>query len=230
MTDTHLILFDIDGTLLWTRGSGREATKAAMMDVFGTCGALENHNFGGKTDWLTLVELLTDYSTEDIAQHMSAYEKSMSHHLTRVITDYSTEACPGAIEVVQALRKREDVLIGIVTGNVALTAPIKLRAAGFDPDWFPVGAYGSEAMNRDDLPAIALERAIKYFGNPITPEQVTIIGDTAADVSCARTLGARAIGVMTGFGKQEDLIASKPDILLDDLTGLMEVLGYESAE
>ena len=81
-------------------------------------------------------------------------------------------------------------------------------------------------MNRDELPAIALERAIKHLGKPMSPEQVTVIGDTGADISCARALGARAIGVMTGFGKQEDLIACKPDILLDDLTGLMEALGY----
>jgi phosphoglycolate phosphatase len=222
----HLILFDIDGTLLWTRGSGRAATKAAMMDVFGTCGALDSHNFGGKTDWLTLAELLSDYSADDIGKHMPAYEQAMAHHLTKIITEYTTEPCPGALDVVHALRKREDVLIGIVTGNVAMTAPIKLRTAGFDPAWFPVGAYGSEAMDRDHLPAIAIERAAKHVGKPISPEQVTVIGDTPADISCARAAGARAVAVMTGFSKQEELIAAKPDILLDDLTSLLDALGY----
>jgi phosphoglycolate phosphatase len=226
MGEKHLILFDIDGTLLWTRGSGRAATKAAMMDVFGTCGALEAHNFGGKTDWLTLVELLSDYSTEDIGRHMPAYEQAMVFHMTRIIADYMTEPCPGALDVVHALRACNDVLIGIVTGNVSLTVPIKLRAAGFDPAWFPIGAYGSEAMDRDHLPAIALERAIKHLGQPITPEQVTVIGDTPADISCARALGARAVAVKTGFSKHEELVAAKPDILLDDLTGLMKVLRY----
>ncbi len=226
MSKKHLILFDIDGTLLWTRGSGRVTTQAAMMDVFGTCGALETHNFGGKTDWLTLVELLTEYSSEDIGRHMPAYEQAMALHMARVITEYTTEPCPGALDVVHALRARDDVLLGIVTGNVSLTVPIKLRAAGFDPDWFPVGAYGSEAMDRDHLPAIALARAIKHFGQPITPEQVTVIGDTPADISCARALGARAVAVKTGFSKHEELVAAKPDILLDDLTGLMKVLGY----
>lgn len=226
MAKTHLILFDIDGTLLWTRGSGRAATKAAMLDVFGTCGALDEHHFGGKTDWLTLVELLPDYSTEAIGQHMPAYEQAMAHHLTRIIAEYTTEACPGALDVVQALRVREGVLVGIVTGNVSLTAPIKLRAAGFDPDWFPIGAYGSEAVDRDHLPAIALERAVRYLGEPITPEQVTIIGDTPADISCARALGGHAVAVMTGFSSREALTAAKPDILLDDLTGLLDKLGY----
>ena len=53
-----MILFDIDGTLVLTHGAGREATQYAMIEVFGTCGALTAHKFGGKTDWQTLSELL----------------------------------------------------------------------------------------------------------------------------------------------------------------------------
>ena len=108
--------------------------------------------------------------------------------------------------------------MGILTGNVSTTAPIKLRAAGYDPDWFPVGAYGSERMERDDLPALAVERAEKIIGRRIAPEQVVIIGDTPADVSCARALGAVAVAVLTGFSSRDELAATQPDYLLDDLS------------
>jgi phosphoglycolate phosphatase-like HAD superfamily hydrolase len=230
MTDKQkrqLILFDIDGTLLWTRGSGREATKAAMLEVFGTCGGLQDHVFGGKTDWLTLVELLSaeGYTHDIIAEQIPVFTLAMEQHLTRIIGSHTTEACPGAREVVEALRLRDDLLLGIVTGNVATTAPVKLRAAGFDPAWFVVGAYGSEAMNRDELPFLAMERASKHLGEPLTPEQVIVVGDTPADVSCARALGAVAVAVMTGFSKREELEAAAPDYLLDDLTGLLNILG-----
>ena len=50
----ELILFDIDGTLLWPRGAGRASTREAMLEVFSTCGGLDSHDFGGKTDWFTL--------------------------------------------------------------------------------------------------------------------------------------------------------------------------------
>src|SRR5690606_40566360 len=80
---------------------------------------------------------------------------------------FTVEALPGALDTVTALRRREDMVIGIVTGNVAATAPLKLQAAGFDPLWFPVGAYGSEALDRNDLPALALERATAFCGQPI---------------------------------------------------------------
>lgn len=224
--DTKLVLFDIDGTLLWSRGSGREATRAAMIEVFGTCGALDTHHFGGKTDWQTLAELLAEdgYSPHDIGRHMPTYMQSAGRYLAQMIPNYVTQPCPGALETVHRLRSRDDILIGIVTGNVATTAPIKLRAAGFNPDWFPVGAYGSEAMDRNDLPSLVLERAASYLKQSITPEQVIIIGDTLADVACARAVGAQAVAVLTGFSKREELAAAAPDHLIDDLTSLASVL------
>lgn len=221
----QLILFDIDGTLLWTRGSGREATRAAMIEIFGTCGALDSHVFGGKTDWLTLVELL-NLTPEVVGQHMPVYEQAAARHLARIIPSFATTPCTGALDVVQALRERDDTLLGLVTGNTSATAPIKLRAAGFDPAWFPVGAYGSESLERDNLPALALERAQRYLGQRIAPHQVMVIGDTPADISCARALGARAVAVLTGFGTREELLEAAPDVLLDDLTGLMDVLEH----
>jgi phosphoglycolate phosphatase-like HAD superfamily hydrolase len=223
---THLILFDIDGTLLMGKGIGREATRRAMLDVFGSEGTLTTHQFGGKTDWLTLTEVLANegHTADTIGAHMPRYERIMSRHMAELIAAYEVLALPGAMDVVTHLRQRDDVLLGIVTGNVAMTAPVKLRAAGFDPDWFPVGAFGSERVDRNDLPPLAMERASQRIKSAITAQQVTIIGDTLADIDCARAVGARAIAVATGFTARAELIAAAPDHLLDDLTGLLPVL------
>jgi phosphoglycolate phosphatase-like HAD superfamily hydrolase len=216
----QLMLFDIDGTLVKTHGAGREATRHAMIEVFGTCGALAGHYFGGKTDWQTLHELLHEagMTHEEIERKMPEYNAAMGRQLDAIIGQYPVEALPGTLELVQALRQRDDVALGIVTGNVSSTAPIKLRAAGFDPAWFPVGAFGHEAMARDNLPALALARAVEHYGYPFTPEEVMVIGDTPADVSCARALGAVVVAVETGFCEPGELAAAKPDFLLRDLT------------
>lgn len=221
-----LILFDIDGTLLHTQGAGRESTRDAMLDVFGTASTIETHTFGGKTDWYTLIELLTDhgFDADSIKARMPQYEQQIALHLARTIAHRHAEPKPGAMHAVQALRQREDVLLGVVTGNVSTTAPIKLQAAGFDPAWFPVGAYGSEAIERDDLPPLALQRAIAYSGWNLTPSDVVIIGDTVADIQCARALGARVIAVSTGHSTVEALQAAAPDVLLPDLTMVLDVL------
>jgi phosphoglycolate phosphatase len=53
-----------------------------------------------------------------------------------------------------------------------------------------------------------------------------VVGDTPADVSCARALGAVAVAVMTGFSTREELAATQPDYLIDNLGGFFEtVLG-----
>jgi phosphoglycolate phosphatase len=222
----HLVLFDIDGTLLTGKGIGREATRRAMLEIFGSCGTLETHQFGGKTDWLTLAEVLAHegFTPDHIGQRMADYEPVLAFHMSALIAEYTVHALPGALDTVTHLRGRDDVLLGIVTGNVSLTAPVKLRAAGFDPAWFPIGAYGSEALERNDLPALALERACRFCGHHLTPTDVTIIGDTEADIACARAIGARAVAVTTGFTSREALAAAQPDHLLDDLSGLLPLL------
>ncbi|MGL4649349.1 MAG: HAD family hydrolase, partial [Caldilineaceae bacterium] len=219
-----LLLFDIDGTLLRTNGAGRESTRRAMREVYGTEGNLVSFHFGGRTDWQIVLDLLADdrsLAEADIVARLPAYHDAIARHLDEVIAEFPVEACPGGVETVQALRARPEVALGLVTGNVRSAAPVKLRAAGYDPDWFPVGAFGHEAQERAALPPLAMQRASDYFGAPFPANRVVIIGDTPADVACARAAGAWAVAVNTGFEGREALVQAEPDILLDDLTGFL---------
>jgi phosphoglycolate phosphatase-like HAD superfamily hydrolase len=216
----RLILFDIDGTLLVTKGVGRESTRRAMLEVFGTSSRLDDYWFAGQTDWAVLVELLAKHGFDGrvIAERMARYEESIARHMRDVFEQSTASACPGALDLVQRLARRDDVVLGVVTGNVSSVAPIKLQAAGYDPAWFLVGAYGNEAMSRNDLPRMALDRALGQV-ETLRPEDVIVVGDTAADVASARALGAVAVAVATGKTPREELAALMPDLLLNDLTG-----------
>lgn len=225
--DIQLILWDIDGTLLMPKGAGRAATRLAMLEIFKTDAGLETHYFGGKTDWRTLLDLLPSQGFTEVAiqEMLPAYEQSVAQHMTRIIVDYPVEQCPGAHALVTKLHRRGHPLQGLVTGNTASIAPIKLRAAGFDPDWFVVGAYGSESPDRNALPPLALQRAEKLTGRKIAPQQVIVIGDTPADIACARALGAVAVAVKTGYATiPTELADAQPDYLLDDLTTFWETV------
>jgi phosphoglycolate phosphatase-like HAD superfamily hydrolase len=215
-----LILFDIDGTLLWTRGAGRAAVREAMLEIFGATGAIEAHTFGGKTDWHTLTELLTPlgYTPLAIAARMPAFNAALGRWTEQVIGRYAVEACPGALPLVRRLASQAGVALGLVTGNCGASAPVKLRAAGFDPAWFPVGGFGHEAVQRNDLPALAVQRACAHYACTFEAKQVLVVGDTVADVQCARACGARVMAVRTGFEDPTLLEASAPDALIDDLT------------
>ncbi|MBK8021644.1 MAG: HAD family hydrolase [Chloroflexi bacterium] len=223
MTRT-LILFDIDGTLLRTRGAGREATRLALLEVFGTEAAVALHHFSGKTDWQTLVELLEveGYTHDAIRAMIPSYDESVGRHTAAVIHAYEVSACEGALEAVDALRRRSDLMLGIVTGNARSSSPHKLRAAGFDPDWFEVSAYGSEALDRNALTPLALERACEIMGG--APGAVLVVGDTPMDIACARVIGAVAVAVESGFATREELIVHQPDFLIPNLGEFAPIL------
>ncbi len=215
-----LILFDIDGTLLISRGIGREAKRRAMLECFGEVGDLDNHVFGGKTDWQILADLLRPYgkTSADIGREMARYERVIARHMREIKGSYRADALPHAMELVKNLRDRADAIVGLVSGNTSMTADIKLEMAGFKRDWFAVGAFGNEAAERDKLTRLALERAENNTGSSFDGDDVIVIGDTVADIDAARAIEAVAVAVCTGYTAREQLRAGQPDFLLDDLS------------
>ena len=221
-----VILFDIDGTLLISRGIGREAKRRAMLERFGATGNLDSHVFGGKTDWGILADLLAPqgYASADIGRDMPAYEAVMARHMREISGGYRADPCPHAMELVQALRGRDDTLIGLVTGNTSMTAAIKLELAGYTPDWFVIGAFGNESPHRADLTRLARQRAEAHVGRDLNGAELIVIGDTPADIQAARAIDAVAVAVCTGYAERDSLIGSEPDFLLADLSAFMELV------
>ena len=221
---TRLVLFDIDGTLLISRGIGREAKRRAMRECFGLTGDLDNQVFGGKTDWRIVADLLAPhgFSEAAIGRAMPAYETVMARHMRAIRGGYRADPLPGAMGLVHALRERADALVGLVTGNTSKTAKIKLELAGFDPDWFRLGAFGNESAERADLTRLALERAGAVAGRAIMGGDAVVIGDTPADIQAARAIGAVAVAVCTGYAPRAELQGCDPDFLLADLSDFLD--------
>lgn len=221
-----LVLFDIDGTLLISQGIGREAKRRAMTERFGTIGDLDNHDFGGQTDWGILATLLAPhgYSSADIGSEILTYQASMARHMNDIREQFAADALPGAFELLETMQARADVLLGIVSGNTGATAQIKLEMAGFDPGLFPVGAYGHESPRREDLTRLALRRAQQQAQQTFAPRDIFVIGDTLADIQAARAIHAVAVAVETGYAPRQSLVERQPDFLLGDLREFMAVV------
>jgi phosphoglycolate phosphatase len=226
MKPQTLVLFDIDGTLLASSGSGRAATSRAMLEVFGTTGHLANYRFQGKTDWRILLDLLQPegFNAAEIEAALPHYETVVARHMAEIVNDYHVYALPGTLELVDELSAHPGVLLGIVTGNLPRMAEIKLRLAGFALEKFPVAAYGSEAPIRRQLVPLALERAERHCGRHFAPPDVIFIGDTPDDIDCAHSIGARAIAVTTGVTARAELEQHPPVIVLDSLADRERVL------
>ena len=228
MPSRRLVLFDIDGTLLWPDGAGRASMKAGLLEVFGTAGEIDAYKFVGHTDRETIFKLMRDqgFSDSEIEARFGDLAPAMERALSKLIDAqrHHIRPCPGASDLVAHLHDRANVTLGLVTGNFQLTAILKLRTAGYDPTVFRVGAYGHLSPLRADLPPHALEQARQYTGTEFQKGQVVIIGDTPADVTCGLGIGARSIAVATGFSKPEELQAAGPDYLFADLSQTGEVL------
>lgn len=216
-----VVLFDIDGTLLWTDGAGRRAVHRAIHEVYGAH-PVEGHEFDGKTDPQIVRELmrLGGLADDTIDAHLdrtlTRYVDLLREELAR--DDHSDKTYPGIAPLLDALEARGDVLLGLLTGNVRDGALAKLDAVRISHDRFRVGAFGSDHASRPELPAIARGRAEVLLGHAVAGEDVVVIGDTPADMGCGRGIGARAIGVATGRYSVDDLRACKPAAVFSNLS------------
>ncbi len=216
----RLFLFDIDGTLVTARGAGRAALTRALLQVYGTAGAVDDYDFRGKTDPRIVLDLMTaaGMPATIVRERMEACLDAYVRELEALIGDGArVRVMPGIAEIVRALSARDDAMVGLLTGNIEAGARVKLRPTGLWPH-FRVGAFGSDDADRRRLPAIAAARASALVGRQFPLARLTIIGDTPLDVDCARSCGAVAVAVATGFHPQEELAACGPDHLFADFS------------
>jgi len=222
-----LVLFDIDGTILLTSGAGKRAVHRALAEVFGAPGSIE-HRFDGKTDPQIVRELMRmeGHADDHIDARMSRLLDRYVDYLHEELDQPSTavRVMPGVAELLDALEARTDVVLGLVTGNLAAGAAAKLRAGGIDPRRFRVGAYGSDHELRVELPGVAQRRAREELGVSVDGADVVVIGDTPADVECGRAIGALTIGVATGYYSVDELLEIGADEAFEDLADTSAVV------
>lgn len=222
-----LILFDIDGTILWTDGAGRRAMEGALTLIFGSPGA-STYRYDGKTDMQIVRETMREQGHDDawidarlrnvLDEYLLRLDQELAHEIPQA------HRYDGVLELLDALDDRGDRVLGLLTGNLIDGAHRKLTAVGINPTRFRVGAFGSDHEARPELPAIAIRRTLETLGITFEGPQVIIIGDTPADIHCGRGVGARAIGVATGRYSVDDLAAHDPAAVFADLRDTAAVM------
>lgn len=230
----HLVLFDIDGTLLLTGHMGQTSASEALLKVFGTFGRMDDFYPGGRTIEGIFLDTLNDagFSEDDyLKKRDDLYDDFFSKFQKRFDSgEHHVYPLPGALDLLEEMRVRNDFLLGLVTGNHKFTAQLKLQAAGIDPGWFKVGAFGNESHDRSDLLPLAQERAEKMTGLKFPGKLTIVVGDTTRDVNSAKSVGARSIAVATGTDGWELLESAEPDCIFPDLVDLQAVLDGISGE
>ena len=216
-----LLLFDIDGTLLLKATAAHvAAVLEALREVYGVSDP-SKVEAAGRTDYeiarnVCLLDGVTaarfDAGREDFRiACVAAYARLCPDDLSEFVA-------PGVPDVLDALAKRDDTRLALLTGNLEPIARLKIGRAGLGHFFEPgQGGFGSDHEDRTELPAIARRRAGHY-----PRSKTVVIGDTPRDIACARADGVRCIAVATGpFGPDE---LAKADVVLRSAHELLDAL------
>jgi phosphoglycolate phosphatase-like HAD superfamily hydrolase len=212
----HICLFDIDGTLLNSGGAGKAAMENALLEEFGLPELMQQVMYSGRTDRSIIRDLMRFHEVEEHPEHLERLVEGYLSRLPDYLHRHQGTVLPGIADLLETLSQRQDVALGLLTGNLRAGARVKLGHFGLF-DFFAFGGFGDHHWDRDDVAREALAAVRDRFLD-VAAENVWVIGDTPLDVRCARAIGARAVAVATGWHSLDELAACQPDLLLRDLS------------
>ncbi len=215
-----LVLFDIDGTLVLTGGAGLRAMTRACDELLHHSDALDGVPVAGRTDSSILHDVLNrigrDVDDDLFASLRARYLTYLADEIEKPGRGVKA-VMPGVRELLDELDARDDVFLGLLTGNFAEGARIKLQH--FDLwRYFRCGAFGDDAADRNALVPFAVTRARECGIPDPAPHDVLVVGDTPHDVACALAAGAIPVAVATGGFSVDQLRASGANLVFSDLS------------
>jgi len=199
-----VILFDIDGTLIRSGGSGKRAMGRGLKSAFAIDEVNDVVPYAGRTDRGIGFDLLRAHAIEETEANLQALQAAYLHELPESLAILPGEICAGIPAILNRLAERNDVSLGLLTGNTVAGARIKLEHFGL---WnhFRCGGYGDDHHDRDDVARAAVNAMTTMLGRDIAASELWVIGDTPLDIRCARAIGAKVIAVATGWHAADEL-------------------------
>jgi phosphoglycolate phosphatase-like HAD superfamily hydrolase len=218
MTAT-LVLWDIDHTLIETRGVGGKIYADAFLKVTGAP-LKAMPEMAGRTEPVIFREALKINSIADgddlylrfAAEQAQGYI-DRTGELRRI-----GRALPGAAAALRALATIPGTIQSVLTGNTRPAAQAKLRTFHLEQYLdLDIGAFGTDDDIRSNLVSIARQRAEERLGHHFDANHIVLIGDTPNDVSAALENGVRIVAVATGRDTRDDLLRAGAGIVFTDL-------------
>lgn len=212
------VIFDLDGTLIDSRGdivaalnhallkTGRKALPAQLIVRFVGDGA---------RSLISRAANIPDDSSaiDELLEHFLAYYKEHPVDFTRWME--------GAPDVLDKLTALSDMAVALCTNKPRSSADAVLASLGIG-DRFRATFAGGDLPEKKPSPEPLLHLA-RVMGVP--PASVVMVGDGPQDVESARRAGMRSVAIEGSFFALERVLAAGPDVLLHSLTELPEIIG-----
>jgi len=219
-----IILFDIDGTVINAGGAGMRALNKAVSDMGGIDDVCKYFELQGSTDKVNFQNAF--YCAFKRKPNSKEYKKLRELYIKHLPDEvnYSVKAgkyfkIKGVDKLLDFLSKREDVLIGLGTGNLEKGAYIKLGPSKLS-HYFLFGGFGEKHSTREDMLKTAVKNAEKIIKEKVKENNVYVIGDTEKDITAAKNLGYHSACVLDGFGDKKKIFQSGPELLEKDFSNM----------
>ncbi|MGW2610192.1 HAD family hydrolase [Streptomyces mirabilis] len=207
-----LVLWDIDHTLIDTRGVGRELSATAFLRSTGRP-MRQQAKIDGITEQVIFRETARLHGLDTDRSDFERFARALTEAHLRQAAELRERghALPGAAAALNAL-DAYGVQQTVVSGNVRPVSKIKLQVFGLDQHiLWELGAYGEDSDARAELVRLCLQRAD-------TPaKDAVLIGDTPADIEGAQANNVRVIAVASGRSDEFTLRDAGAQAVLSDL-------------
>ena len=210
-----LLIFDLDGTLVDTKQDLTNAVNAtrARMGLPALDEQLVSSYVGDGA--LTLIRrvLGPEASEEALARALEFFLAYYGEHKLDCTRPY-----PGVREALERL-SRAGVQMAVLTNK-----PVRVSQAileGLSLDRYFARIYGGNSFEQKKPDPVGVETLLAELG--VERERAMIVGDSAIDVRTARNASVKVCGVTYGF-QPETLAAEPPDVVVDSLTQLADII------
>ncbi len=211
-----VVLFDIDGTLIDSGGSGTRSWRAAFEKLYGVPADIGDFSSAGQTDPQVARETFRGALGRDPEQ--DELSNLYAQYLLFLADDIWSSASYHVLAGVERTLVRlggAGAMTGLVSGALEGAARIKLTPANLNR-YFVFGAYGTDSPDRAELTSLAIDKATRLHPQ-LTPAGVYVVGDTPLDIAAARAAGAVSVGVASGSYSTDQLSAAGADHVMGSL-------------
>lgn len=199
-----VLLFDLDGTLTDPKAGIVGSIRFALDQLTVECpGEDVLAGFIGPSLRGTFASLLNTSDTDRIEGAMSLFRERFA--VTGLFENQVYDGVPAMLE-------RASRVCGatyVATSKPAVFAERIVKHFGLDNHFRKV--YGAELDGRYDDKAELLAHLLA--AEQVAPELAVMIGDRAGDVRAAKANGLRSIGVLWGYGSEQELVDAGVEIL-----------------
>ncbi|MCW9023933.1 MAG: phosphoglycolate phosphatase [Gammaproteobacteria bacterium] len=221
----EMVLIDVDGTLVDSVPDLAycvdEMMKQLDMPVHGEAKVREW--VGNGVERLTRRALIGQLDGEpDDALFEKAYPVFMALYAEN--TSKRSTLYPG-VEEGLAYLKAQGYKLGCVTNKAEqFTVPLLKDLGVYDNFEIVISGDTLEKKKPDPMPLL---HAADFFG--VKPENALMIGDSVSDVKAARAAGFNIVCMTYGYNHGVDIREANPDVVIDSMAELSNILGSAAA-